>query len=235
MTPDWENYCRLSRWTAENLPGNAVVACRKSSISFIYGNGRKFFGITRLPFSSGDSLVINWRRNNRHYYLIPADGLNNKPVSAKLSQEFNKGLAGYGMSVKNNFYEARFFLLDFEGPSKEETLRDLATAGIRMTDSPDSLEAWLREPGAEISMVYPDSVLRILYNAHVTHVITDNLRAFPDRKNEQTITTVARFMNFIDSKYPGIRTQVMQVGANDNEPASLFVINYEQAGLPSPR
>jgi hypothetical protein len=235
MTPDWENYCKMSRWTAENLPGNIMVACRKPSISFIYSNGKKFFGITRIPFSSGDSLVWNIRSKNLHYYLIPASGLNNKPVTEKLSRAFNKGIVGYGMNVKNKFYEVRFFVLDFPADSKEETLQELSKAGVNITDKTDSLETWLKAPGTEISMIYPDSVLKILFKAHVTHVMTDNIRTFPDRKNKQTVTTVARFMNFIEAKYPGIQTRIMQVGSDDNEPASLYVINYEQAGLQQPQ
>ena len=48
------------------------------------------------------------------------------------------------------------------------------------------------------------------------------------------ITTVERLMNFVEGKYPLIRTKIMQVGANDNEPASLYQINYDQAGMQAP-
>jgi len=108
LTPDWENYCRLSEWTTANLPANTIVACRKPSISFIFSKGKNFFGITRLPFSPGDSFLHDWQRKNLHYYLIPASTLNNKPVSEKLSNEFKNGIVGYGMNIKNKFYQARF-------------------------------------------------------------------------------------------------------------------------------
>mgnify|MGYP001166115153 CR=1 FL=1 len=235
LTPDWENYCKLSRWIGNNLPENATVACRKSSISFLNSEGKKFFGITRLPFYSGDSLLQDWRRKNPHYYLIQSASLNNQPVSEKLFREFKKGILGYGMNVRSNFYEAKFYIMDFNEISREETLKELNKIGISVTDNADSLEAWLKVPGTEMSIIYPDSVLKILFDAHVTHVLTDNIRAYPDRKNQNIVTTVERFMNFIDSKYPGIRTKIMQIGADDNEPASLYVINYDQAGLQGPQ
>ena len=235
LTPDWENYCKLSEWTAANLPANTIVACRKPSISFLFSKGRNFFGITRLPFSPGESLLKDWQRKNFHYYLIPAAELNHKPVSEKLSKEFKNGILGYGMNSKNKFYQARFFVLDFPEVSRESTLKELNSFRINVYDNPDFLEAWLKDTSTEISMIYPDSVLNILLKAHVTHVLTDNIRSVSSEKNEHTVTTVERFMNFIEAKYPGIRTKIMQVGTDDNEPASLYKINYDRAGLQVPR
>ncbi len=231
LTPDWKNYCRLSEWSAENLPANSIVACRKPSISFIFSKGKNFFGITRLPFFSGDLLLQDLRRKSLHYYLIPASALNNKPVSENLSKEFRKGIVGYGMNTKNKYYQASFFVLNFPETTRIATLMELNNFRINVTDNPDSLEAWLKDPTTEISMMYPDSALNILMNAHVTHVLTDNIRSFASQKNEKTVTTVERFMNFIEAKYPGIRTKIMQVGDDDNEPASLYLINYDRAGL----
>jgi hypothetical protein len=41
-------------------------------------------------------------------------------------------------------------------------------------------------------------------------------------------------MNFIEARYPHIRTKVMQTGLDENEPASVYRIDYEQAGLSVP-
>ncbi|MEI7663223.1 MAG: hypothetical protein WCK34_13530, partial [Bacteroidota bacterium] len=166
---------------------------------------------------------------------IRASSLNNKPVSQRLSIAFGQGMAGIGMNMKNKFYEARFYVLNFSEYNREDNLQELKTLGIGFADRADSLAAWLKEPGTEISMIYPDSVLKILADAHVTHVMTDNIRAFPDLKNQQTVTLVSRFMNFIEAKYPGIRTRIMQTGNDDDEPAALYKINYEQAGMPQPK
>ena len=127
--------------------------------------------------------------------------------------------------------QARFFVLNFPETSRVATLRELNSFKINVTDKPDSLEAWLKDPNTEISMIYPDSALKILMRAHVTHVLTDNIRSFASQKNEQSVTTVERFMNFIEAKYPGIRTKIKQIGSDDNEPASLYRINYNRAGL----
>lgn len=44
-TPDWQNFLKCSRWCADSLPENTLVASRKAPMSFVYGNGRKFFPI----------------------------------------------------------------------------------------------------------------------------------------------------------------------------------------------
>ncbi len=58
LTPDWQNYVRISIWAAENLPEDAVIACRKAPISAIYSKFRReFFNIHNVPSSDPDSLV----------------------------------------------------------------------------------------------------------------------------------------------------------------------------------
>lgn len=44
-TPDWQNFLKCSRWCADSLPQNTLVASRKAPMSFVYGNGKKFFPI----------------------------------------------------------------------------------------------------------------------------------------------------------------------------------------------
>ena len=63
LTADWDHYCRLSEWTASNLPKSTVVACRKPTISFIFSGGNSFYGITRIPYVSKDSLLKGWNQN----------------------------------------------------------------------------------------------------------------------------------------------------------------------------
>lgn len=44
-TPDWQNFLKCSRWCADSLPASSLVASRKAPMSFVYGNGKKFFPI----------------------------------------------------------------------------------------------------------------------------------------------------------------------------------------------
>jgi hypothetical protein len=59
FTQDWVNYLDMARWSAENLPENAYVACRKPGMAFIYSGGKEFYGIWRVP--SNDPEVLYQR------------------------------------------------------------------------------------------------------------------------------------------------------------------------------
>lgn len=47
-TPDWVNFLKMSRWVADNLPEDKLVVSRKAPMSFIYGKGRKFYGVYKV-------------------------------------------------------------------------------------------------------------------------------------------------------------------------------------------
>jgi hypothetical protein len=47
----------MSRYCADSLPENSLVASRKASMSFIYGDGKKFYGVYKVESSNPDSLL----------------------------------------------------------------------------------------------------------------------------------------------------------------------------------
>jgi hypothetical protein len=123
-TTDWQNFLSLSEWSGKNLPETAYVASRKSAMSSIYANGKRFFGISRVPSQDADTL------------------------------------------------------------------------------------------------------LDILQDNNVTHVIMAKLRKNPKEKSEYTINTVQRFLATIEKQYPGTFRAVYQAGQTNDEEAILFQVNY---------
>jgi hypothetical protein len=233
LTPDMENYCRMSEWVGVNIPKNEVIACRKPSISFIFSQSNNFFGITRFPFCSGDSLIQTWQRKQLNYYLLPLATPGLRKISLQLSKDLKNYLVGFGISVKNKYYHSRFFMFDLPLTTRPTILKKLNDINVNLTNNLDTLRLWVKDTSLNISIVYPDSVLRTLYRAHVSYVLTDKLRFISTQKNEKMSSTVEMFMNFIEVKYPGIRSKINQVGNDDEEPATLYKINYELAGLPA--
>jgi hypothetical protein len=58
FTPDWVSYLQMVDFVSKNLKEeNTYVACRKPNIARIYGKGRKFYGIYRIPESSPEELL----------------------------------------------------------------------------------------------------------------------------------------------------------------------------------
>lgn len=76
-TPDWQNYLKISAWCADSLPENALIACRKAPMSFVYGRGKHFFPIYSVIAkdketnqSNPDSALAIFKRNKVTHILL---------------------------------------------------------------------------------------------------------------------------------------------------------------------
>lgn len=76
-TTDWRNFFLLSEWCSNNLPDTALVASRKASMSFVYGNGKKFFPVYKVyaldpatGYSNPDSVLLYFKRQKVTHVLI---------------------------------------------------------------------------------------------------------------------------------------------------------------------
>jgi len=86
-TPDWVNFLKISEWCGKNLPDSAFVGSRKSSMSFIYSGGKKFFGIykvlaldTSTNYSNPDSVLAIFRKEKITHVILAS--LRNDPDRA---------------------------------------------------------------------------------------------------------------------------------------------------------
>jgi hypothetical protein len=69
--PDqWANYLRLSQWSADSLGKDAFIACRKPSVSFIYGRGKNFAGIYNVPSKDADTLILQLQRQGVTHIIL---------------------------------------------------------------------------------------------------------------------------------------------------------------------
>ena len=76
-TPDWQNFLKCSRWCADSLPQNTLVASRKAPMSFVYGNGKKFFPIYSVikrdsvsSQSNADSALAYFKVNGVTHIMV---------------------------------------------------------------------------------------------------------------------------------------------------------------------
>jgi 4-amino-4-deoxy-L-arabinose transferase-like glycosyltransferase len=69
-TDDWINYLQMSEYAAESLPKDAVIACRKAPMSFVYGKGRKFLGVYKVPAADADSNLAYLKERNVKYAIV---------------------------------------------------------------------------------------------------------------------------------------------------------------------
>jgi hypothetical protein len=225
LSPDWKNYLKASEWAATNLPKDAIVACRKPSISFVYGKGRNFYGIMQLPSYNTDVFIENMMKDDSAYVIFNYADFSGKQIKPEL----------YAM-LKGNMTAMLFvgdtvlFVDKLDNSMRSNFYNEVKSAGINYISSASTLKSILNE-GKVVKLYYPDSLLNQLQNAGVTHILTANLRRNSTQKDGMIINTVERYMAFIQEKYPMIFTKVSQVGDDNNEPATIFEIEYERHGL----
>jgi hypothetical protein len=225
LTPDWKNYLKASEWAATNLPENAIVACRKPSISFVYGNGRNFYGIMQLPAYNMDVFYKNWAKEEQNYMLFNYADFAGKQLTQDLYNDLKSNMQAM------LFVGDTVFLVEKLPATQVSSFSDKAkAAGFQYISSINTFKTDY-VLGKELKLYYPDSLLNQLQNAGVTHILTANLRRNSTRKDGMIINTVERYMAFIQEKYPQIYTKVSQVGEDENEPATIFKIDYEKYGL----
>lgn len=75
----------------------------------------------------------------------------------------------------------------------------------------------------------PDELVAILRKNNVTHAIVASLRRDPAQAGLGVINTMHRYLACIMSVYPHFVEQIAQVGGQDDEPAGLYVLHYENA------
>lgn len=212
LTPDWLNYVRASEWVAKELPAEAVVACRKPSISFVYGNGRKFYGIMNVPTGAAAELLEKCRQTPEEYVAI---------AGSELERELSKELMSFFRSHIEAYYFSgwqTYFVIKGDAHSMAGFRQLLAEAQVA-----EEKNITLKEKDF---VVYPDELLRRFEENSVDYVLSANLRIDPTRKTNQTINTVERYMGYISQKYPQVFLKVGQVGSDNNEPAVIWKVNY---------
>ena len=71
FTPDWISYLQMVDYVERNLgEDSAYVACRKPNIARIYGKGRKFYGVYRIPEGDAVELVRHLKRNKITHIMM---------------------------------------------------------------------------------------------------------------------------------------------------------------------
>jgi hypothetical protein len=226
LTPDWQNYCRMSEWTTNNLPSGALIACRKPSISFIYSRGGDFFGIAKVPAISGDSMVQGELQKKQHYTFIQNYSISNHPVPNEIYYKFKKWLVGYGIMRKPTTVAIPCYILKIPDSLRDGVVQEMRNERINITNSFDTVNSWVHETQFKITIVFADSLVNLLRRSGVTHILTASLRADGATRNGNTDNTVERYVEYIRYKYPGFFTRLCQVGATDDEPTFLYKLNY---------
>lgn len=221
-TQDWQNYLKLIQWTSQNIPMNNVIGCRVPGIAFIYGNGRKFEGIYNFKSKTVNKIVSEletdstkthyafdfYAEGEKFYTLYPFY----KYISAIINQ--TNGVQYIIISVNDSVNTEFMPILQNSktNPIPLKKLKQVLTSNLQSDYG-----------------VYPDSLLSFFNQKQIDYLIAASFRKNPTAANGEIITTIHRYIFFIELKYPGIFNLIWQEGSNNNEPAMLLKINYNKA------
>ena len=225
-TPDWINFLRLSEWAAKNVPEESMIASRKPSMSFIYGGGRSFYPIFRIPTLPGDSVFVRMEEKPGEPVILNEVELRSWGLPRQLEYSMKRELDAF-VACDDTMYSVYYFS-DLTKPGYLEYLRQ---HNLHFESSLETLRNKIAASGSPGIAVVPDSLVNALLRNHVDYIIMGSLRLNPAQKTNRVINTVHRYMYYIEQKYPGIFKQVTQVGGNNDEPAQLFQIQWSLYGL----
>lgn len=218
--PDLQHYLELSEWVSKNIPKGNMVACRYASMSFIYANGRFFYPIYTLPRESSEGVLNDAVSTGEKLLFIREKDLQGKTLQPVLYLE--KRLYAI-IDLDHEIYG----IYTVNKQDMPEIKKNLAMLHLNPITDVGYVRAHLRDRYSNPAAVEPGKLFSILRNHKVNYIIRGTLRYDRARKTNLTVNTVERFMEFTDMKYPGIFHMIKQVGANNNEPARLYKVNYK--------
>jgi hypothetical protein len=232
-TPDYVNYIRMSQWAAKQVPEDQVIAARKSSISFVYTNGRQFEPIYSIPTTEVDDYVKKMNGLQQHYIVADVTDLQKvdyfKPYGINLWPHIDAWLTGleYDQSGlgKHTFNYYVFILPD---TLEQKIVSIFNDRGVAFDTDINACISRLGDQGEGFVIYEPDVLVASLRDRNISYLIMASLRRNPARKTNITINTIERYVRIIQIKYPVLFTKVMQYGKNDEEPALLLKINYDR-------
>lgn len=223
FTPDWVHFLAMSEWAGKNISDSAVIASRKPSMSSVYSNGRDFYGIFKFPTYPVDTLLQEYNERFEDLTIVNLNSFMERKVPTNIQFAYHLQSLAYVYDERDIF--GVFKLRN----ARRELKNSLEQHEIEYWNDVDTLISYTSK--GDYTATSPDSLLFKLKQNSVDYIIRGNLRVNPRKKTDRIINTVSRYMYFIELKYPGIFQEINQIGADENEPAHLFKVNYHKYHL----
>lgn len=229
MTPDWVNFIKMSEWVADNIPEEDMVACRKPEISFVY-SGRGFYGMYNVPTMNPDTFLLS---------LNQKQGF--KPIAANIIQignspqvqQFHALMSKYTytiinaslMNETNELIGNKVLAVYLVPETYADSIMNVGISkGIEFEkDVPGMVKTFLKDNWS-FAIHNPDLMIEELRVNKIKYFILASLRKNPSANTGEIITTLHRFIYFVQLKYPNIYKEVHTIGVT--EPSTLIKINY---------
>ena len=214
-SPDWKNFMEMSQWAAKNVPEEYTISSRKPEMSFIY-TGRTFYGIYSVSEVSLDDLKAKVKDGDTRFGV---------EVQAVMGVPFYESFCGSLIGVVQASDNTTTGIYQME-PSKAAIIIDnLKKTGVTPDLTPiPTLESKIGQ-GVKVNCLDPDLLVKILKDNKARYMILPSLRLNPAVNDGRILSTMHRYLTWIQLKYPNSIRLVHTVGAS--EPSQLVVFDLE--------
>ncbi len=225
FTPDWVHYVRLVEKT-KYLPDTAQIAVRKPGVAYVYGGGREFFGIYKFKNYNTIEVLNGIKQEGKPIVALELPDI----LDLKKYFKLNPYYKFLKVFVNSNSTGKRYIVFELPDTTAAVKLEELLDSlGYKYVTSVDDLLEYVEVKNKSDYATYFDSLYYFFDKNSVDYVIVASFRKYPNRKTNETISTIKRYLQVLELKYPGMFQIVDVEGRENDEPAYLFYIDYNVA------
>jgi hypothetical protein len=224
LTPDWENFIKMSRWANDNLEKDAVIVSRKPSISYVY-TGREFHGIYTVPTETIQDVVKKIRDDKDDYVFLVVEFTN----------QFILELAPYTEYVFTNKKDANFvlngqkFQYALIYKIKKSEYRDdfitlLEENKIAYTlDYSSFLTQFVNDNQVRFEIISPERLMSVIRDNRVNYLILAKIRLYTPENTGLYVNTIHHYIYFSQFKYPDAFRIIHVIGKEESCEIAQFI------------
>ena len=217
LTPDWENFVKMSRWANDNLDKNAVIASRKPSISYIY-TGREFAGIFNVPNDPLDNVIKQFNEGKDEYVFLIMDINKTKiQVLSPYIQHIFINTNGSNFFINNEKTNAPVIYKINKSMLEDNHLIDeLNNNNINYTlDHEAFISQYINDKNNNYQVINPDLLLKSIKDANIKYLLLAKIRVYTPQNTGRYINTIHQYISFIQAKYPDYFKIIHSIGKEE--------------------
>ena len=217
LTPDWDNFIKMSRWADDNLDKDAVIASRKPSISYVY-TGREFHGIFSVPYVNINDIVKQKQEEENSTFVV----IEMIPDNSRLDHLdtfmqyifITKQDVTFSLNDKN-VASAIVYKID-NSLVTEELINFFDTNNLNYSFDYDSfLQQYVNDKSISYQIISPDLLLEDLTKWNLQYLILAKIRIYTAQNTGYYVNTIHQYVNFIQFKYSGRFRMIHTIGKDE--------------------
>ena len=218
LTPDWENFVKMSRWANDNLEKDAVIASRKPTISYVY-TGRDFHGIFNVPYENINDIVKQKEEESGNNTFLAIELPPNDNILDALDsfmQYIFITKQGGSFSINNKPIKGAFVYKIEKSLITEELTNFLNANNINYSfDYDNFLKQYVDDNSILYQIANPDALLKGMTNSKIKYLILAKIRRYTSENTGLFVNTIHQHITFIQYKYSGRFRLIHTIGKDE--------------------